>query len=437
VPDLEPTDNALTGDNRLVPVSDAVRSLTADEAVANIFLDQDARNNPAPFYHHLRNTAPVHRTAIGSVFLTRYDDCREALRDNRLGKAAGGPNLLPVGNSEVRDFRIEQQRLAREQGVAVSMLFLNPPHHTRQRSLVSRAFTPRRVEQLRASIRELADEHVDHLVEAGECDLLDVVGFPFPVAVIGTMVGVPKVDWPPFRELITTSAGGIEPTATIEELKASAVASAEVRSYFADLLEQRRAHPADDLLSDLLQVEDAGDQLSDAEIIAVVGLLFAAGFETTTNLIGNGIGALLLHPDEQTRLWDDPSLVPTAVDEMLRWDSPVQLDARSVLEPTSIAGETLEVGERVVTLLGAANRDPSHFVDPDRFDVARSEGPPMSFASGIHYCLGANLSRAEGQEVVASMIERCSTIELTGPLVQRNRLALRGYNEVPIRVTPR
>ncbi len=257
------------------------------------------------------------------------------------------------------------------------------------------------------------------------------------MAVIGAMVGVPEADWPQFRSLITAAAAGIEAGASVDELKAAEAANAEVYGYFRGLVDERRAQPRDDLLSDLLAVDDAGDRLSEPEVIVVAMLLFAAGFETTTNLIGNGTAALLRNPDAMARLWDDPGLLPSAVEEMLRWDSPVQLDVRTALEPADLAGEPVAVGTNVVTLLGAANRDPSHFTDPDRFDVARDEGPPMSFASGIHYCLGANLARAEGQEVFAALRERCRSMELDGPLVRRHRMTLRGFHAVPVSVTPR
>ena len=418
--------------------SAALSAMSADEAVANIFLSADGLDDPSPLYRHLRETAPVHHSASGAIFLTRYDDCREVLRDNRLGKSdTPGGNLLLSGDDEARTVRQEQLDRAKTAKRATSMLFLNPPDHTRQRALVSRAFTPRRVEQLRASIRTLADTMVDEFVEAGGGDLLEALAFPLPVAVIGTMVGVPPADWPQFRSLITASAGGLEPTASADDLRAAEKSGEQVRDYFAELLAERKARPQDDLLSDLIQVEEAGDSLSEGEVIAVSILLFAAGFETTTNLIGNGMGALLRHPEQMRKLWSDPSLLPTAVDEVLRWDSPVQLDGRTVLEPAEIAGEPVEVGTRVVTLLGAANRDPAQFSDPETFDVTRSEGPPMSFASGIHYCLGANLSRAEGQEVFGALIERCAGIELAGDLVRRNRMTLRGFESVPVTVTGR
>jgi cytochrome P450 len=251
------------------------------------------------------------------------------------------------------------------------------------------------------------------------------------------MVGVPEADWPRFRSLITRGAVGIEPTATIEELRDGEAAKIETWDYFVDLVAERRARPQDDLLSDLIRVEEAGDQLSEAEVIVVTILIFAAGFETTTNLIGNGTAALLRNPAELARLWDDEGLLPTAVEEMLRWDSPVQFDVRRALGPADVAGLAVDEGTAVVTLLGAANRDPEHFADPDRFDVARDEGPPMSFASGIHCCLGANLARAEGQEVFRAMRDRFRSIELAGDLVQRPRTTLRGYEAVPVRVTAR
>jgi len=411
--------------------------MAPDEAIANIFLTPEGLDDPSPFYRALRDEAPVHVTPTGGLFLSRYDDCREALRDNRLGKSSRGNAMTTLADSEAQEVRRAQVEAARGEGRAMSMLFLNPPHHTRQRSLVARAFTPRRVEALRDSIRTLSNTMVDDFVQQGGGDFLDAVAFPLPVAVIGTMVGVPAADWGQFRDLITTSAGGLEPTATADELRASAAAGEAVRIYFDELLLERRARPQDDLLSDLLQVEDDGDRLSDAEIVAVSILLFAAGFETTTNLLGNGLGALLRHPEQMQKLWNDPSLVPTAVDEVLRWDSPVQLDARTALEAAEVAGQPVAEGTSVVTLLGAANRDPAHFDDPDTFDITRDQGPPMSFASGIHYCLGANLSRAEGQEVVSSLIEKCGSIELDGELSRRNRMALRGFESVPVAVSGR
>ncbi len=413
-------------------------SLDPDAAIGELFFSDAGVDDPAPLYHHLRDVTPVHHSASGTVFLTRFDDCQRVLRDNHFGKAGRRRGqLLPDGDPEATRLRAEMMREAEARDQPQSMLFLNPPDHTRQRSLVQRAFTPKRVAELRGSIAGLADEAADRVVDAGRGDLLDLLAFPLPVAVIGTMVGVPEADWPMFRELITTSAAGIEPGATADELRAAERSNAEVGAYFLDLVAERRARPQDDLLSDLIAVEEAGDQLSEGEVIAVSILLFAAGFETTTNLIGNGVGALLRNPDQMRRLWADPSMLASAVEEMLRWDSPVQLDVRSVLESTEFDGARVEEGQQFVTLLGAANRDPARFTDPDRFDIGRNEGQPLSFAAGIHHCLGANLARAEAQEVFRALIERCTDIELEGPLRRRSRMTLRGYQAVPISVTPR
>lgn len=413
-------------------------SLDPDAAVGELFFSEAGIDDPAPLYHHLRDVAPVHHSASGTVFLTRFDDCQRVLRDNHFGKPGRRRGqMLPDADPEATLLRAEMTRKAEERGQPQSMLFLNPPDHTRQRGLVQRAFTPRRVAALRDSIAGLADTAVDRVVDAGNGDLLELLAFPLPVAVIGTMVGVPEADWPMFRELITTSAAGIEPGATADDLRAAERSNAVVGEYFLDLVAERRARPQDDLLSDLIAVEEAGDQLSEGEVIAVSVLLFAAGFETTTNLIGNGVGALLRNPEEMQRLWADQSLLPGAVEEMLRWDSPVQLDARTVLETTEFDGIKVEPGQQFVTLLGAANRDPARFTDPDRFDIARSDGQPLSFAAGIHHCLGANLARTEAQEVFRALIERCADIDLDGPLIRRPRMTLRGYQAVPISITPR
>ncbi len=412
---------------------------TADDLLARIFFDPAGMANPYPLYRQLRELAPVHQSATGAVVLTRFEDCREALRDNRLGKSNGVnvDGLIPSTDPEVTKFRAAQAQRILEADLPQAMLSLNPPDHTRQRSLVSRAFTPRRVEQLRDSIAGLARRAVDDVADAGSCDLLEMLAFPLPVAVIGTMVGVPEADWPRFRSQVAASAYRVEPGASLEQLQTADSAVREVGAYFHDLIAQRRSKPQDDLLSDLIAVEEAGDSLSAGEVAAVALLLFAAGFETTTNLIGNGMVALLHNPEQMQRLWDDPSLLPAAVEEMLRWDSPVQIDVRTALEPAEIAGVDIAQGRRLITLLGAANRDPAQFTNPEDFDIERDEGPPMSFASGIHYCLGANLARAEGQEVFGALIDRFSSIELDSDPVHRQRTTLRGYETVPVRVKAR
>lgn len=406
-----------------------------DAALAEIFLTPEGHADPRSRYARIHELAPVHQSSNGEVFLARFDDCRALLRDNRFRKAFDPDRGVPNNaDPEAAAFRRERSRAARD--APMSMLALNPPDHTRIRSLVSRAFTPRRVERLRGQVEALAEECFDEMAERRDVDLLDVCGFPLPVAVIGELVGVPRADHRRFRALMSAAVMSLETGATREQLEAAEVAGREVWEYFTDLVAHKRREPGDDLISAMLEVEDGGDTLSEGELIANANLMFAAGFETTTNLIGNGVVALLRHPDELRRLRAEPDLAASAVEEMLRYDSPVQLDGRTASETTEVAGVTVEKGRRVVTLLGAANHDPGHFDDPGRFDIGRDEGPPMSFASGIHYCLGANLARLEGEVVVTGLLRRFSEMELTAEPVNRPRLTLRGYESVPMRVVP-
>lgn len=409
----------------------------ADEALFEIFASARGLADPNPFYRTLREEAPVHISGFGGVVLSRYDDCRELLRDNRFGKGDNSSNAaFGSGDPEALAYR-QDMEARRGDSRPESMLRLDPPDHTRQRGLVSRAFTPRRVEGLRDRVAELTEDRLDDLAEAGTGDLMTLVADPLPVSVISQMLGVPQTDWPEIRDLVTDLVLSLEPSANIEELKAAEAAATELWTYFADLVAVRRAEPQDDLLSALIAARDEHDQLSEGEILAVANLLFGAGAETTTNLIGNGINALFEHPEQMERLWADPSLVPTTVDEILRFDSPVQIDGRTCLEPAEAHGVRFEPGDRVLTLLGAANRDPDHFEEPERFDVGRNGEPVMSFASGIHYCLGANLARVEAQEVFAGLIRRFSSIEPAGERPYRQRLVLRGLETCPVTVTPR
>ncbi len=407
-----------------------------DEYLLNLMLSPSGIDDPAPWYKKLRDEMPVFESGSGAVFLTRFEDCRAVLRDNRFGNTEkrGTAGLFGDASGEIREYREELNR-RRAEG-ARSLLFLNPPDHTRLRSLVSRAFTPRRIEGMRDSITQLTETCLDDMAERGGGDAIDILGW-LPVNVIGELVGVPSQDWVRFRALVTIAVASLEPTATLDELKASSAAFQEMLDYFRGLVAERRAQPRDDLISALLEVEEAGDKLTEAELISTTILLFSAGMETTQNLIGNGLGALFKNPAEQERLWADPGLVPTAVEEMLRWDSPVQLDGRTALEDADVAGLVISEGQSVITFLGAANRDPVQFTDPDAFDVSRDEGPPLSFASGIHFCLGANLARAEGQEMFAGLVRRFKTVELDGELVRRTRVTLRGYEAVPVSVVPR
>jgi cytochrome P450 len=313
------------------------------------------------------------------------------------------------------------------------MLGLNPPDHTRLRRLVAKAFTPKTVDNLRPDIERLTDELLDEL--QGTVDVIPELALKLPIAVISEMLGVPESYRTELQPLVRTAVAALEFMPALEQLEAVARAAAEIADRFEGLIAERRSDPTGDLLSELIHVEEQGDQLGHDELIATVILLFGAGFETTTNLIGNGLLALLDHPAELERLRADRSLVRTAIEELLRWDSPVQLDGRAALEDVDVHDVAMNAGEMIVTLLGAANRDPRAFADPDRFDIGRDGTQPMSFGAGIHYCLGAALARAEGQIVFDRLLDRFSVIEPAWGDERpryRNSIVLRGLESLPV-----
>lgn len=381
--------------------------------------------DPYPKYHRLREAAPRYRDPeLGIWFLSTYADCSQALRDPRLGRAPEDVESQLNGGARRR----RRQR--------PSMLFLNPPEHTRQRKLVNRGFTPRRVEALRPHVAELADECLDRVADEREADIMDLLAFPLPVAVIGELVGVPRGEQAQFRDVAQDLTSGLDPIQSDENISRVERAADVFREYFLDLAAKRRAQPADDLMSVLVEAEESGDILDEDEIMSVTILLFAAGFETTTNLIGSGLLALLHNPDELARLRADRGLLPSAVEEMLRYESPVQVNGRYALEDTRIGDQPICAGESVVTFLGAGNRDPQQFPEPDRFDVGRDHGAPLSFGGGIHYCLGAALARLEGQVVFDRLLDRFHDLELLEEPTFRPSVTLRGVEQLRVRATP-
>ncbi len=410
-------------------------AVDVDRLVGEVLATEEGRADPYSRYEAVRSTAPVHRSSeSGAWYLTRYVDCKNVLHDPRFGRGTefGGDHFGGLGGTDAARRRQELTSGAR------NMLFADPPDHTSLRGLVSRAFTPRRVETLRTTIVALVEPLLDAMADVGTVDVLDALAFPLPVAVIGELIGVPPDDRPAFRSLVRDSTAMIEALPAPGALERAEHAMVTMADYFGKLVEQRRAEPADDLLSAMIAVEDAGDRLSIDELVATAILLFGAGFETTTNLIGNGLFSLLRHPAQLDRLRTDPTLIPAAVEEMLRYESPVQLDARFALESAEVAGHSVDRGTLVITFLGAANRDPEVFTAPDRFDIGRAANHPLSFGWGIHHCLGAHLARAEGQIVLDRLLDRFSSIELEGPEPHwRPSVTLRGLEHLCVEVTPR
>jgi cytochrome P450 len=302
---------------------------------------------------------------------------------------------------------------------------------------VAKAFTPKTVEQLRPDVARLTARLLDGFEGGGVVDVIPELALRLPIAVISQMLGVPEAYWPELQPLVRAAVASLEIDTTLEQLESAARAGQGIAARFEGLIAERRERPTDDLLSELVHVEEQGDQLDHDELIATVILLFAAGFETTTNLIGNGLLALLDHPEQLQRLRDDRTLLGTAVEELLRWDSPVQVDGRMAWEDLDVHGVPVRAGEQVVTLLGAANRDPRAFDDPDRFDVGRTTSKLMSFGAGIHFCLGAPLARTEGRIVFEQLLDRFRVIEPgwgDDRPRYRESIVLRGLESLPVRL---
>lgn len=400
---------------------------TLDDLVYGIIFDDVAHQDLLPAYREMHELGPVWSSRYGMTVTVEYASGLEVLRNPRWGRAEADMPRRTFGGTSVSSG-------------SSTMLLLNPPDHTRIRSLVSRAFTPRRVEELRPRLEKLVEPMIDALAEGGGGDVMTHLAVPFPVAVISELLGVPQEETMRFTGLVRDTTSLIDAAADDEARARGMAAGGELAAYFVELAGEKRAHPDDGLFTALINVEAEGDRLSEEELILNTILLYAAGFETTSNLIGNGLYALLRNPGQLQRLRDEPALMESAIWEMLRFDSPVQLNGRNALVDDEFRGEPRTRGAAVVVLQGGANHDPRVYERPERFDVARFAGDdaptPLSFGWGAHHCLGAHLARAEGEIVFGALLDRFESIELAGDTPHyRPSFTLRGLDALPVRVT--
>jgi cytochrome P450 len=380
--------------------------------------------DPYPTYRRLRAEDPVHHSPMGFWVLTRYEDVVAALRDPRLAKEAIAAFVAARFGAPMP-------------ATGLSMLDRDPPDHTRLRSLVSKAFTPRVVDGLRPRVQQIVDGLLEGVRDVGAMDLIEEFAYPIPVNVICEMLGVPVEDHERFKGWSLDIARGLDSIllpADSEVPKRSAAARTGLADYFRELIARRRAAPRADLLSGLIAAEEAGDKLSENELLATCILLLIAGHETTVNLIGNGTLALLQHPDQLRRLRDNPALIGSAIEELLRFDGPVQRTARIPSEDVVIDGRKIAKGEMVMPFIGAADRDPAQFPDPDRLDIGRTDNRHIAFGWGIHFCLGAPLARVEGQIAINTLVQRLPKLALATESPEfRESLTLRGLKSLPVK----
>ena len=387
--------------------------------------------NPYPLYEALRAEAPVaYSQALGGWVLTRYDDVLASLQDPRhfssQGRMLAALERLPAGSrAHFRTF---------EDHFSIGLISSDPPNHTRLRSLLTKAFTPRVIEKLQPRIQQLVDELLDAAVPSRALDLVRDLAYPLPAIVIAELLGAPAAARDDFKiwsdGILAFQGMGVVTPDVLEHSQRHLVA---MRGFLIDLLAERRRQPQDDLLSHLAAAETAGDRLTEAELLTTCVTLLTAGHETTTNLIANGLYALLCHPDQLALLRADPGVMPTAVEEMLRYESPLQRNPRRVSEDMVFRGAQMKRGDYVLQMLGAANRDPEIFAEADCFKLARQPNRHLAFAFGIHFCVGAPLARLEAPITISAVLNRLPGLRLATDAVEwQEHGLLRGLAALPV-----
>ncbi|MFJ6622562.1 cytochrome P450 [Kitasatospora sp. NPDC091335] len=400
-------------------------------------------SDPYPAYAWLREHAPVHRTTLPSGveawLVTRYADARQALADGRLSK-----NPAHHSGQAHRTGRVGIPG-ERQADLMTHLLNIDPPDHTRLRRLVSKAFTPRRVAEFEPRVRQLTDRLIDGFARRGSADLIHEFAFPLPIYAICDMLGVPAEDQDDFRDWAGMMVRHTKPGQGGGQRGGVGRAVKRIRAYLLELIHRKRADLGDDLISGLIRASDHGEHLTENEAAAMAFILLFAGFETTVNLIGNGTYALLRNPGQRRLLQEsvargESALLDTAIEELLRYDGPVEMATwRFATQPLTVGGVDIPVGDPVLVVLAAADRDPARFADENTLDLARTDNPHLGFGHGIHYCIGAPLARLEGRAALATLLSRLPDLRLAESpenLRWRGGLIMRGLRELPVEFSP-
>ncbi len=407
---------------------DAAAEHAANEAFAELLFSPEGLADPYSRYHRLREAIPVHRSTLGTWVLTRYDDVDEFLRSKEVNKDI---HVYMAGR-----FAGQWDQHPALRKLAANMLWANPPDHSRLRRIVNRAFTVKRVMQHRAYIEQRFDELIAPLAEAGGGDVSNDVCFPLALSVMAHLVGVPQEQAPLLRDKIRDFQRVFEPGMTASELRTADQAAVFLDDYFGELVRERQRERQDDLLSALIDaVDEDGERLTFNELVQMCHMIIAAGSETTTFFMTNGIRLFIEHADQADLVRNDPGLISQAINEVLRYAPSAHMIPRTTTGPVRLGDVELPAGSRVMVWIAAANRDPEHFPDPDRFDVTRKGTAPLAYGLGIHFCLGWRLANLQAEVVFPAMLTRFTGMEITEPLRHRARVAFPQLEALPIRFT--
>ena len=404
--------------------ADATRAREAALAFDLQRLPPEYYVNPYPTYHALREYSPVHRLPDGGYFVSRYADCVALYKDTSA-----------FSSDKKREFAPKYGEGLLYEHHTTSLVFNDPPLHTRVRRIIAGAFTPRAIADMEVPVTQLVDGLIAVMANKGSADLIADFAAAVPVEVIGNLLGVPRNERGPLRAWSLAILGALEPVLSDAQREQGEEAVAGFLNYLVSLVAERRAHPGDparDVLTRLIEGESDGDRLSEAELLHNVIFILNAGHETTTNLIGNGLFALLEWPEERARLLAGPTLMRPAVEELLRFESSNQLGNRVTRRPVELGGVAMSAGTFVTIGIGAANRDPAEFPDPDRLDIAREPNPHLAFGSGAHVCAGLNVARLEGRIAIGRFLARFPAYRLDGEPVRGGRARFRGFLSIPV-----
>jgi cytochrome P450 len=387
-------------------------------------LPADYYANPYPYYHALREYAPVHRLPDGGYFLSRYGDCVAVYKHTNA-----------FSSDKQREFKPKYGEGLLYEHHTTSLVFNDPPLHTRVRRIIAGAFTPRAIADMERPVTELVNGLLDRMAERGGGDLIADLAAAVPIEVVGNLLAVPREERGPLREWSLAILGALEPVLTPEQQARGERAVADFLTYLRGLVADRRAHPGDperDVLTRLIQGEEGGEKLSERELLHNIIFILNAGHETTTNLIGNALYALLEWPHEKARLIAEPQLIRTAVEEFLRFESSNQLGNRVTTTAVEIGGVAMPAGTFITIGIGAANRDPAEFPEADRLDIARNPNRHLAFGSGPHVCAGLNVARLEGRIAIGRFLARFQNYRLAGAPVRGGRARFRGFLSIPV-----